>query len=168
MDIADRYGSALRRRLRSADAFSDLAILLGSFDLKMSRSRSRASLCSVTSADHLRSWWRSVLMCVFPLRSYPTEHAQSWFHLGFRQRGWRPAPTALRHREQSEAIQTRGRQWRLTLDRFAVARNDSRARVGLALDEVTPSTGRRMAAMRGKQPCAAKGATIFAPIFCTS
>src|SRR5271156_5831978 len=83
MDIADRYGSALRRRLRSADAFSDLAIFLGSFDLKMSRSRSRASLCSVTSADHLRSWWRSVAMCVFPLRSYPTEHAPSWFLLGF-------------------------------------------------------------------------------------
>src|ERR1700678_2762300 len=95
MDIADRYGSAFRRRLRSADTFSDLAISFGSFDLKISRSRSRASLCSVTSADHLWSWWRSVIMCVFPLRSYPTEHAPSWFQhrrLPVRGRFGQPAP----------------------------------------------------------------------------
>src|ERR1700720_1100562 len=83
MDIADRYGSALRRRLRSADAFSDLAIFFGSFDLKISRSRSRASLCSVTSADHLWSWWWSVVMGVLPVRSEATKHAPSWFHIGF-------------------------------------------------------------------------------------
>ncbi len=54
MDIAERNGAALRLSLRSADRFRERAIFLGSSDLNMSRSRSRASLCSVTSADHFR------------------------------------------------------------------------------------------------------------------
>src|SRR5437867_2632187 len=52
MDIADRYGSLLRRRLTSADFFSDRAIRAGSFQENTPVSRSSALLCLVTVADH--------------------------------------------------------------------------------------------------------------------
>jgi hypothetical protein len=43
-----------------------------------------------------------------------------------------------RHREQSEAIQTRGLRQRLSLDRFAVARDDGRNRVNLKTTRPNP------------------------------
>ena len=52
MDIADRNGSDFRFLLFSADLFRDAAISFGSFFSKTCVSRSSASLCSVTSADH--------------------------------------------------------------------------------------------------------------------
>ena len=50
MESAERKGSALRRRLLSADRFNDAAMRLGSFEVKTPRSSVSASLCSVT-------WW---------------------------------------------------------------------------------------------------------------
>jgi len=52
IDIADRNGSALRRRLRSAERLSDNAMRRGSSQVKTPPRRSSASLCWVTSADH--------------------------------------------------------------------------------------------------------------------
>ena len=49
--MAERYGSDLRRWLRSAERFSDAAIFLGSFMAKTFCWRSSASLCLVTSLD---------------------------------------------------------------------------------------------------------------------
>ena len=59
MDIAERYGLDLRRWLRSAERFSDLAIAVGLW-VKTLSCRVIASLLSVTRADHLRP----VLRCV--------------------------------------------------------------------------------------------------------
>lgn len=50
--MADRSGCDLRLVLASADAFSDMAIFLGSFHVNTPASRERAWLRSVTSADH--------------------------------------------------------------------------------------------------------------------
>src|SRR5260370_10248858 len=47
-------GVPLRRLLLSAERFSDVAIRFGSCESKMLFSRSRASLVSVTFADHFR------------------------------------------------------------------------------------------------------------------
>ena len=52
MDMAERYGADLRRRLRSAERLSDRAIAVGVFLAKTWRSRSSASLLRVTEADH--------------------------------------------------------------------------------------------------------------------
>jgi hypothetical protein len=54
MESAERNGSDLRRRLRSADRFNDAAIRLGSFEVKTPRSRVSASLRSVTCRDQRR------------------------------------------------------------------------------------------------------------------
>jgi len=50
--MADRKGSDLRRVLRSADLRSDLAMRLGSDQVKTPDSRSSAWLSRVTLADH--------------------------------------------------------------------------------------------------------------------
>jgi len=52
MDIAERNGADFLRSLRSAECFNDCAIFFGSFASKIFCSRSRASLFSVTLADH--------------------------------------------------------------------------------------------------------------------
>jgi hypothetical protein len=52
IDIADRNAPDLRLSLDSADRLSDLAISAGSSLLKTCGSRSSASECAVTSADH--------------------------------------------------------------------------------------------------------------------
>ena len=49
--MAERNGSALRRRLRSAERLSERAIAPGSFKEKTPLSRSRASLVSVACCD---------------------------------------------------------------------------------------------------------------------
>ena len=49
--MAERNGSALRRRLRSAERLSERAIARGSFKEKTPLSRSRASLVSVACCD---------------------------------------------------------------------------------------------------------------------
>src|SRR5664279_1761754 len=49
--MAERKGSALRRLLRSADSLSERAIAPGSSSVNTPCDKSRASLCSVTSAD---------------------------------------------------------------------------------------------------------------------
>jgi hypothetical protein len=49
--MAERNGSALRRRLRSAERLSERAIARGSFKENTPLSRSRASLVSVTRCD---------------------------------------------------------------------------------------------------------------------
>jgi hypothetical protein len=49
--MADRYGDDLRRLLRSADRFSDVAMARGVRFLKTAFSRSSASLVSVTRPD---------------------------------------------------------------------------------------------------------------------
>jgi hypothetical protein len=49
--MAERNGSALRRRLRSAERLSERAIARGSFKEKTPLSRSRALLVSVTCCD---------------------------------------------------------------------------------------------------------------------
>jgi hypothetical protein len=49
--MAERNGSALRRRLRSAERLSERAIAPGSFKEKTPLSRSRALLVSVTCCD---------------------------------------------------------------------------------------------------------------------
>jgi hypothetical protein len=54
MDIAERYGSDLRRLLLTADRLSDAAIRLGFCWLKTPFSSVSASLCSVTWRDHRR------------------------------------------------------------------------------------------------------------------
>ena len=59
--MAERNGLDLRRWLRSADRFTDWAMSLGLADLKISDSRSIASLVSVTFADHLRVLGAAVL-----------------------------------------------------------------------------------------------------------
>jgi len=51
MDIAERYGSLFRRRLRSAECLSDRAMRRGSFHVNTLLSRSSALLWAVTSAD---------------------------------------------------------------------------------------------------------------------
>ena len=51
MDIAERNGSALRRRLWSADLFNDAAIARGERRVKTPVSRSSASLVLKTRAD---------------------------------------------------------------------------------------------------------------------
>ena len=52
MDIADRYEFDFRRRLRSADRFSEMAIFRGVDLVKTPFSSVRASLSRVTRADH--------------------------------------------------------------------------------------------------------------------
>jgi hypothetical protein len=54
MDMAERYGADLRRRLRSAERLSDRAIAVGVLLAKTRRSKSSASLLRVTEADHFR------------------------------------------------------------------------------------------------------------------
>ncbi len=54
MDMADRKGEALRRRLVSAERFKDLAILRGLSQVKTAGSRSMALLVRVTSPDQYR------------------------------------------------------------------------------------------------------------------
>ena len=56
IDIAERNGEDFSRSLCSAERFKDRAILVGSSLLKISLSRSMASLSCVTSAVHLRSF----------------------------------------------------------------------------------------------------------------
>src|SRR5438045_3260098 len=51
MDMAERYGSLFRRWLRSADRLSDRAIARGESFVNTRRSRSKASLRSVTRCD---------------------------------------------------------------------------------------------------------------------
>jgi hypothetical protein len=58
IDIADWNGLALRRVLRSAERFSDLAILSGSLYVKTPFWRSSALLRSVTRCDHRRGGGR--------------------------------------------------------------------------------------------------------------
>ena len=53
MDMAERYGADLRRRLRSAERLSDRAIAVGVL-AKTRRSKSSASLLRVMEADHFR------------------------------------------------------------------------------------------------------------------
>jgi hypothetical protein len=56
----------LRRRLRSAERFRDLAISSALPHVNMLVSRSSASLCFVTSADHLRiGFLADFWACVF-------------------------------------------------------------------------------------------------------
>src|SRR6266568_6533849 len=50
--MAERNGSALRRRLRSAERLSDAAMARGLRSLNTPSSRSRASLVSFTRRDH--------------------------------------------------------------------------------------------------------------------
>ena len=52
MDIAERKGSDLRRRLRSAERLSDSAICLGVLFVKTPFSRSSALLVCITRRDH--------------------------------------------------------------------------------------------------------------------
>src|SRR5881296_1659343 len=52
MDIAERNGLLLRRRLRSAERFKERAMLRGSVREKTPGSRSSALLFSVTCRDH--------------------------------------------------------------------------------------------------------------------
>src|SRR5215813_10733941 len=54
MDMAERNGADLRRRLRSADRFKDAAMRLGSRDANTPLSSVSASLCSVTWRDQRR------------------------------------------------------------------------------------------------------------------
>ena len=54
MESAERNGSALRRRLFSADLFNEAAMRLGSRNVNTPVSRVKASLCSVTRRDHRR------------------------------------------------------------------------------------------------------------------
>jgi hypothetical protein len=54
IDIAERNGALLRRRLRSAERLSDCATARGLRRVKMPGSRSRALLVRITRADHLR------------------------------------------------------------------------------------------------------------------
>jgi hypothetical protein len=54
MDIAERKGSDLRRRLRSAERLSDSAICLGVLFVKTPFSRSSALLVCITRRDHRR------------------------------------------------------------------------------------------------------------------
>lgn len=51
IDIAERNGSALRRRLASADLFNEAAMARGERRVKTPLSRSRASLVFMTRAD---------------------------------------------------------------------------------------------------------------------
>jgi hypothetical protein len=51
MDMAERNGSALRRRLWSADLFNDAAMARGERRVKTPVSRSSASLVLMTGAD---------------------------------------------------------------------------------------------------------------------
>jgi len=51
IDIAERYGSALRRRLTSADRLSDAAMRRALENVNTPGSRSSASLVRVTRAD---------------------------------------------------------------------------------------------------------------------
>lgn len=51
--MAERNGVDLRRRLDSAERFSDKAIARGLFLVKTPDSRSRASLLCMTRRDHL-------------------------------------------------------------------------------------------------------------------
>jgi hypothetical protein len=53
IDMADLKGLDLRRRLDSADRFSDSAICRALFFLKTPLSKSSASLRCMTRADHL-------------------------------------------------------------------------------------------------------------------
>ncbi|KAF7963718.1 hypothetical protein AWV80_06575 [Cupriavidus sp. UYMU48A] len=65
--MADWKAVPLRRRLCSAERLSEAAISFGSVCLKMSGSRSSASLCSLTFCDQRRAWrpWRRCLLdCV--------------------------------------------------------------------------------------------------------
>jgi hypothetical protein len=54
IDIAERKGSTLRRRLRSADRFNDSATARGLRFSNTPGSRSSAWLVSVTRCDHRR------------------------------------------------------------------------------------------------------------------
>jgi hypothetical protein len=54
MESAERNGSALRRRLRSADRFNEAAMRLGSRKVKTPWSSVSASLRSVTPRDQRR------------------------------------------------------------------------------------------------------------------
>jgi len=71
----------LRRRLRSAERFRDLAISSALPDLKTSFSRSSASLCFVTAADHLRvgflaDLWESVFRDTMAASGYLALYGQ--------------------------------------------------------------------------------------------
>jgi hypothetical protein len=61
MDIADRYGVALRLLLLSADRFSDSAMQCGLLCLKTLDSRSSALLRRVTSLDQRRPFVRDFI-----------------------------------------------------------------------------------------------------------
>src|SRR6266571_6742152 len=64
--MAERNASLLRRRLRSAERFSDRAMLRGSSREKTPRSRSRALLFAVTRWDQrLRA--PAAMLCLFPI-----------------------------------------------------------------------------------------------------
>src|SRR6187200_1245194 len=52
--MAERKGSAFRRRLRSAERLSEAAMRRALANLKTPLSRSRASLVCITRRDHLR------------------------------------------------------------------------------------------------------------------
>src|SRR6478736_5637694 len=69
--MADWNGSALRRWLCSADRLSEAAIFLASSDSKTWFSRSIASLCSVTSADHFFFAVMAGLLCRVACRETP-------------------------------------------------------------------------------------------------
>jgi hypothetical protein len=62
----------LRRELRSAERFSDAAIIFGSVSLKTPRLRSSASLCSVTRCDQR---FEEVLLAEVFLRTEPAFRA---------------------------------------------------------------------------------------------
>lgn len=54
IDMAERNGSAFRRVLFSAERLSERAIAFGSLFVKTPRSKSSASLRSITLCDHFR------------------------------------------------------------------------------------------------------------------
>src|SRR5688572_5270947 len=56
IDIAERKGALLRRRLRSAERFRDRATAPGFFLVKTPRSRTSALLFCMTRADQRRLW----------------------------------------------------------------------------------------------------------------
>jgi hypothetical protein len=62
IDIADWNGLAFRRRLASADLFSEAAIARGERCLKTPGSRSRALLVFMTRADQRRRFPRPCLL----------------------------------------------------------------------------------------------------------
>jgi hypothetical protein len=65
--MAERNGSALRRRLRSAERLSERAIARGSFKENTPPSRSRASLVVVTRCDQRRVFFPAARVFLLPL-----------------------------------------------------------------------------------------------------